>query len=283
MIREPGDLLKDYTQVSSLSTIYTRLNEAINSPKASMLDIGKIIRDDPGLTARLLRIVNSAFYSFPSKIDTVTRAVVIVGLQQVRDLTMATSIVNLFKGIPEHLVSMESFWRHSIACGVAARILATYRRETNVERFFVAGMLHDIGRVIINTKIPDQARETILRCESSGELLYMVEREVIGFDHAAVGQALLQSWNLPHSLQEVVAYHHNPCGARRFPIETAIIHVADIIAHAMQFGTSGERFVPPLDEEAWKSIGLPESILSPTLDQLDRQLADVARTILQDA
>lgn len=282
MFRDPSDLLKGYTRVSSLSMIYTRLNEAINNPHESMSNIGQIIRDDPGLTARLLRLVNSAFYGFPSKVETITRALVVVGLQQLRDLALATSIVNLFKGIPEDLVSMESFWQHSIACGVAARILATYRRETNIERFFVAGIVHDIGRLIINTRIPDQARETLLRCKSNGELLYMAEREVIGFDHAAVGHALLQNWNLPPSLVEVVTYHHNPCEARRFPMETAIIHVADIIANAMRFGSSGERFVPPLDGKAWESIELPTSILSPTLDQLDRQATDAIRVILPD-
>ena len=282
MFRKPADLMKGYTQISSLSTIYARLNEAMNNPRSSMSHLAQIIKDDPGLTARLLRLVNSAFYGFPSKIETITRAIVIVGMQQLRDLAMATSIVNLFTGIPEHLVSMESFWRHSIACGVAARILATYRRETNVERFFVAGMLHDIGRVIINTKIPDKARKALLRCKFNSELLYVAEREVIGFDHAAVGHALLQTWNLPDSLREVVAYHHNPSEARRFPMETAIIHVADIIAHAMQLGSSGEHFVPPVDGKAWETIGLPTSILSPTLDQLERQGNDAIQTILGD-
>ncbi len=283
MIHKPSDLLKGHTQISSLSTIYTRLNEAINNPGASMSDIGQIITDDPGLTARLLRLVNSAFFGFPSKIETIARAIVIVGVQQLRDLAMATSIVNVFKGTPEHLVSMESFWRHSIACGVAARIIATYRRETNTERFLVAGMLHDVGRLIINMKIADQAREALLRSKSDGGLLYTAEREVIGFDHAAVGHALLVAWNLPASLQEAVGYHHNPCGAQRFPMETAIVHLADIIAHATQFGTSGERFVPPLDGKAWEIMGLPTSILSPTLDQLERQGNDVIQMILGDA
>ncbi|NVM21181.1 MAG: HDOD domain-containing protein [Desulfobacterales bacterium] len=282
MLREPGDLLDGWTQISSLSIVQSRLNEEINNPRASMSNIGQIIGDDPGLTARLLRLVNSAFFGFPSKIETITRAIVIVGLQQLRDLAMATSVVNLFKGIPKHLVSMESFWQHSIACGVAARILAAYRRETNIERLFVAGMLHDIGRLIINTKVPDQARKALLRSKFNGELLYIAEREVIGFDHAAVGHALLKAWNLPPSLQEVVAYHHNPQAARRFPTETSIVHVADIIVHTMQFGTSGERFVPPLDGSAWESIGLSTSVLSPILDQVDRQANDVVQTILPD-
>jgi len=279
---KPSDLLKDYANISSLSKIFTRLNEAINNPKSSAGDIGNIIKDDPGLTARLLRIVNSPFYGFPQKIETISRAIVIVGLQQLRDLALGTSIVDVFKGIPEHFLSMDSFWRHSISCGVAAKILATYRRETNAERFFVSGILHDLGRLIILTNIPELARETLLRCKSRGDLLHVAEREVIGFDHAAVGRALLRAWKLPPSLEEVVAFHHKPTGVRRFPVEVAIVHVADILAHSMQFGNSGEPSVPPLDGEAWESIGLPVSVLSPPLDQLELQVNDVLKTIIGD-
>lgn len=280
MSRSPSDLLTGYTEVSSVAMIYDRLNEAINNPGASMSDIGEIIREDVGLTARLLRLVNSAFYGFPQKVETISKALVVVGLQQIRDLALATSVVNSFSGIPESLINMEMFWHHSIACGVAAKILATYRRETNVERFLVAGIVHDIGRLIISLKIPDEAREALVRSKSDGELLRDAEEGVIGFDHAQVGCALLESWNLPLSLQEVAAYHHSPSAAERYLLEAAIVHTADIIVHAMQMGSSGERFVPPLDRRAWERIELPESILSSVLDQVERQVGEVVRTIL---
>ena len=107
---KPSDRLQDYANLSTMSAVFTRLNEAINDPKSSSAEIGEIIKDDPGLTARLLRIVNSPFYGFPQKIETITRAIVIVGLQQLRDLALATAIVNLFKGIPENLVTMKSLF-----------------------------------------------------------------------------------------------------------------------------------------------------------------------------
>jgi HD-like signal output (HDOD) protein len=283
MSPKPADLLRGCTEVSSLPTLYFRLNEAINNPNSSMSDIGQIIKDDPGLTARLLRLVNSSFFGFPAKIETISRALVIVGVKQLRDLALATSVVELFKGIPEHLVSMESFWRHSVTCGIAAKIVATFRRETSVERFFVAGMLHDLGRLLITMKAPEQVRQALCRSKSNGELLFRAEREEMGFDHAALGGEMLKSWNLPPSLEEAVTYHHTPSKARRFPTEAAIVHVADILAHAMQSGSSGEQFVPPLDGEAWRSLGLSTSILSPTLDQLERQVNEVVQTLLQDA
>jgi HD-like signal output (HDOD) protein len=278
----PDDLLKGCIEVSSLPTIYCRINEAINNPGSSMADIGKIISDDPGLTLRLLRLVNSAFYGFPTKIETITQALVIIGTKQLRDLALATSIVSLFEGIPKEFVSMESFWRHSIACGIAAKTLAAYRREPNTERFFIAGLLHDIGRLILYKKAGDQIREALLRSQTGEGPLFLAEREILGFDHAVVGHKLLQGWNLPASLEEAVTFHHTPGRARRYPIETAVVHVADIVVNALQFGSSGERFVPTLDGEAWERIGFPASKLSSLVEHLDSQVNEVIHSFLWD-
>ena len=283
MDRSPRDLLRGYVEVSSLPMIHLRLEEAINNPKKSMSDIAKIIRDDPGLTARLLRIVNSAFYSFPSRVETISQAVTIVGTQQLSALALATSVMKMFKGLPEDLVSMDSFWRHSIACGLAARQLGTVRREANAERFFVAGMLHDIGRLVMFTKLTDASREILTVAKADKKLLYEIERERLGFTHAVVGGVLLQTWKLPTSLEETVMYHHNPTAAIRFPLEAAIVHVADIIVHAMDLGSSGETYVPPLDAEAWERLNLTPSVLASVEEQIDRQYQDALHTMLVDA
>jgi HD-like signal output (HDOD) protein len=279
---ESRDLLKTAGSISSLPMIFTRINEAVNNPRSSVADIGRIIGEDPGLTARLLRIVNSAFYSFPSRIESISRAVTIVGTQQLRDLALATSVMKVFRGIPEDLMSMEAFWRHSTGCGITARVLASHRREANLERYFVTGMLHDIGRLVLFMNLPKQSRAALLRCQSSGELLHQIELEETGFDHATVGSALLQAWNLPASLEEVVAFHHAPHKALRYPIETAIVHVADVIAHAMELGSSGERLVPPLNPEAWEKIGIPTNLLPAILEQVEKQFREAIQMILRD-
>jgi HD-like signal output (HDOD) protein len=280
MLHSPNDLLKGYIEVASLPTVFTRINEAVNNPRASINQIGSIISEDAGLSSRLLMVVNSAFFNFPQRIESITKAIGIVGTQQLRDLALATSIIKLFKGIPRDLVDMEAFWKHCVAVGIAARTLATFRRETNVERFFVAGILHDIGRLVMYLKIPDLSRESLLRAKNNNELLHVAESEQIGFDHAAVGRVLMQAWKLPAYQEEVVAFHHKPHLATRFPVETAIVHVADIIAHSMHLGTSGEQFVPPLREEAWDRLGLPVSILAPMFEQVDRQFSDAVQHIM---
>jgi len=283
MLTKPQDLLTGYVEVSSLPIMYSRINEAINNPRMSMNDISKVISEDSGLSARLLRIVNSAFYGFPTKVETISRAVTIVGTQQLRALALATSVMNMFRGIPQDLVNMESFWKHSVACGLAARCLATCRGDSNTEQYFTLGVLHDIGRLILYSKLPDLARQALVRSRTEGELLFVVEREVIGFDHGAMGAALVQGWKLPASFEEVVAFHNNPGGAKRYPLETAIVHVADIIAHVMRLGTTGERFVPPLYRKAWDLIGLPESVLAPTIDQVGIQFSETIHHMFPDS
>ncbi|HPL63058.1 MAG: HDOD domain-containing protein [Syntrophales bacterium] len=282
MISKPEDLLRGYVQVSSLPVVYTRINEAVNNPRSSTSDISKIISDDPGLTSRLLRLVNSAFYGYPNKIDTISRALLVVGTQQLRELALATSVITMFEGISGHLVNMECFWRHSIACGITAKILSTYMKtETHSERFFVAGIVHDIGRLILFKKRPDQAEEALM-IGRSGEPLFKAEQTVLGFDHADIGRRLLVIWNIPAILQEIVAFHHNPEGAGSHEVETAVIHVADIIAHGLQLGNSGEYFVPPLNEKAWEMLDLPLSILPPLIEQVEREVNEVQRQIFRN-
>jgi HD-like signal output (HDOD) protein len=282
MVRDPQEMLRGCVGVSSLPMIFLRLNEAINSPRSSAVEISEIIAEDPGLTARLLRLVNSPLYNFPAKIETISRAVVIVGTQQIRDLALATTVLKLFEGIPADLVTMESFWAHSVACGLASRILAAYRRELNVERYFVAGILHDIGRLIICSQAPELARQALAACSDHGGLLHEAEARILGFDHAAVGRLLARAWKLPTSLEEVVGYHHCPDRAKRFPVETAVVHLGDIAAHALQLGGSGQRYVPPLNALAWKTLEIPASALGPALEQVERQFHLVHETMLPD-
>lgn len=280
--KDPETLVRSITKVASLPTIYTKLDEAIHDPRKSNKDFSRIISEDTAMSARLLRIANSALYNFPSKIETVTHAITVMGTNQLRDLVLASSVINFFKNVPEELVSMESFWRHSIACGVTARIIATLRRETNVERYFVAGLLHDIGRLIMYMEFPAAMSEVFQFCSDNEVLMHKAEKDLISFDHARLGGLLLKAWQLPDRLEEAVAYHHAPQNAKRFPVEAAVIHVSDIVANALQLGSSGEKRVPPISEKAWEQIDLPSSALASVIDQMEMQFADAVNFITSD-
>jgi len=280
MALNPQDLVSRSGKVASLPIIYQRLDEAINDPYSNLAGIATILSEDTGLSARLLRIANSALFNFPSKVETVTRAVTIIGIKQLRDLALATSVIELFTDIPEEYVSMEGFWRHSIAAGITARVIATYRREANVERYYIMGLLHDIGRLVMYLQIPILANEAIEHAKSARIPLYRAERELLGFTHSEVGQGLLKEWRLPDALQEAIGYHHQPQLAGRYPEDTAMVHFADILANAFKMGSSGEPAVPPLAPKAWESIGLPSSRLPSITEQVEAQYRDAVEIFL---
>ena len=273
-------LVDGAVQLGSLPTIFYQINEAVEDPECSFEEIGKVISQDSALCARLLRIVNSSFFGFSSKVETILHAVTIVGMAQLRDLALATAIISNFKGLKKNTVDMKSFWRHSIAVGLAGRVIGIYIKESNSERFYVLGLLHDLGRLLLYLSVPEEMNRVLEANEGEEGLLHVAEREILGCDHAEVGAELLRRWNLPDRLVEGVRYHHNPSSASQYPLEAAVTHVADIVAQALELGNSGERYVPPLDQKAWDTLGMPSSMLSSIVTQVDRQVDDLVEIFL---
>ena len=267
-------LIKSSVQIASLPKIFEKVNAAIEDPESTFSDMAKIISRDASLTARLLKLANSAFFGLPFKVETITHAITIIGMAQLRDLVLATTIVSQFKGLSGK-IDMKSFWHHSIAVGLAARIIAIYRRESNAERYYVLGMLHDLGHLVIYLNIPNDADIVRARCQLDKTLLHLSEREVLAFDHADVGGALLKAWGLSSRMEDAVSYHHNPTSQEnRHLMEASIIHVADFIVHGLELGNSGEKLVPPLDAKAWEALQLPTNLLASIVNQINQQFPE---------
>ena len=256
-LSHPQDLIGEEDEIIfSLPKIYFELQAALSDPDKTFQDLGDIISLDPALSARLLKIVNSPFYGFPSNIETISHATSIIGMDQLTDLALSTLVIYQFRGIPNSLFNMEKFWRHSIACGVVARSIAEFRSEKNIERLYLAGILHDIGRLVIFKKEPALARDAFYRSREQRENIYLSERELMGFDHADVGRELLKAWKLPPRLVEAVGCHHQPQTAKEFPVEAAIIHTADYVVHVLQASSDAEFSEPQLYPKSWEIIGL---------------------------
>jgi len=268
----PHELIISSVELSSLPEIYSQINDLVNDPYCSANDISKIISNDPSLTMRLLKLVNSPFYGFPSQITTVTRAIAIIGMQELHDLVLATSVTRMFTGIPRDLVNMSQFWRQSIYCGLVARAIASRCNNKNGERLFVAGMLHKIGSLVIHKKIPELSREAVSRVQFNGEVLYQAENDVIGFNHADVGGELIRQWKLPINLETAVEHHLFPSQNLDNSGDTAIIHLANLITTTLQ--SSNEEIIPPLDHNAWDNAGCAVEPLSSIVDEANTQLAE---------
>ncbi len=227
---QPEDLIKGSIRLISLPEIFIKINEMVEDPATSAADVGNYICQDPALTARLLKIANSPLYGFPSRIDTISRAITIIGLRGIRDLVLASSTVEVFSRLSSDFIDMHKYWQHSLYCAVYSRTLAAKCNALHVEPFFIAGLLHDIGQLIILHKLPEMARETHFRAKDSGTALSRIEQEVIGFDHIQVGVELLRFWRLPSVILDAVGFHQDPGQAEEVSLGAAIVHIADCFA-----------------------------------------------------
>ncbi|MGD9285427.1 MAG: HDOD domain-containing protein [Desulfobacterales bacterium] len=253
-----------------IPSIVFELNEVIANPLSSAEDIAQVVQRSPSLTALLLKIVNSPFYGFPSKIDKISLAVTLIGTREISGLALGISLLSLFNKIPKEILSMYSFLRHSLACGIISRILAAHKSIPQTEQLFVSGLLHDLGRLILYSYFPNESRNILSRARSSEMLLYEQETEYLGCNHTHLVKHLLQQWKLPIVLENNVFFHHRPKEAQQ-PQTAALVHLADIITNGLGIGTSGERFVPPLDVAAWESLELSPSCFDVITKQATHQ------------
>jgi HD-like signal output (HDOD) protein len=227
------------TQVKGLVSppdICIRIFEMIESQTATTKQLGEVIGQDPNLTVRLLKIVNSSYYHFSSRIDTISRAITVIGIRELSSLVLAVSAAKTFRNIPAELVSIDTFWRHSIYTALVARELAKRCDILHPERLFVTGLMHDIGSLIIYNRVPGAAKAILMQSNGSEQAMYTLETDALGTNHAQVGGMLLEMWMLPKILREAVMFHHEPQLCESAPIEAAIVHIAEVLANASIIG-----------------------------------------------
>ena len=263
-------MAQENISLPEIPSIVFELNEVIANPLSSAEDIAQVVHRSPSLTALLLKIVNSPFYGFPSKIDKISLAVTLIGTREISGLALGISIISQFNNIPKEILSMYSFLRHSLACGIISRILAAHKSIPQTEQLFVSGLLHDLGRLILYSYFPEESLNILGRARLSDKLLYQQETDYLGCNHTHLVKQLLQQWKLPMVLENNVFYHHNPSEAQQ-PIPATLVHLADVITNSLGIGTSGERYVPPLDNAAWENLGLSPTCFDVVVKQATHQ------------
>jgi len=273
-------LVSEIDKLVSLPDVYYRLESLIEQPSSTIADFSTVLSADPDLCARLLSLANSAFYSFPASIESVDKAVQIIGVRQIRELVLATSVIKVFDKMPMGMINMRSFWEHSVSVGVMAKAIGQYCNITQPERFYVAGLLHDLGRLVFYIKLPGLMHDLLLQREVKETLLYVLEQESLGYSHAEVGGRLLETWRVPISIHEPVSLHHKPEHSLEFTQVTAAVHVADAWVNNQQVGSSGERFMSPIDDFALEQLNLKRDELDDVWVLAEESLKDVMKQFL---
>ncbi len=269
-----AELVDGSIKLASLPDIYHRIMEVLNDTRSSATHLAQVVSNDPALSATLLKVVNSAFYSLPSKVSSITRAIALIGGKELSTIAMGISVIRHFKDVPPDVIDMKKFWMHSIAVGVLARLLANYKIGFPEEEFFITGLLHDIGRLVLLKECPQITRIAIRDSRRRHVPLFQVENEMLGYNHSTLAGLLMAKWNFPQGMRKIVKFHHTPLGSPKI-VETAIIYMANIMATAFNFGSSGESCVPYFPAKIWDSLELSVSVLKPILNQAERQIHEI--------
>lgn len=255
-------LEKRVTGISNMPTlpgVIKNVGRLVEDKDSNASDIAEIISKDQVLSARILRLVNSPVYGFPGRISSVTHALVLLGFNVVKGLVLSTAIFDTFA---KQAVGL---WEHSLGCAIVSRRLARELAMTDVEEVMIAGLLHDLGKAILSFVAPAEFETTLKLARMKKCHVAEAEREVFGTDHTRVAGWVSHQWHLPPRLSETLLYHHRPDLAKAHPRVCAVVHVADILARGMGYGSPGDKTMPALEHSAFQSLGL-------SYEQIDRVL-----------
>lgn len=267
-------LINERMKLPSLPDIYNKTMASIYNADVPIADIAQIISKDTTLSAKVLQLVNSSFYGLLKPVETLPHALALIGTDQLLTIVNGVSVVSVFKDLSSSMLNMRQFWEHSVACGIVCRQLASYMDGiVNSERYFVAGLLHDIGRLVMIQAIADDMAGSMAKARVKRCPLVWTEKETLGFDHAQAGAYLSKTWNLPVTLEQMIRYHHEPLSVHQNN-DPAVVAVADFLVTALQIGSSGNAFLPCFSREIWERLDLNPNILDNVVFQLESQLND---------
>ncbi len=267
-------IVRENLQLPDAPNIISELNAVITDPFATSNDVAQVVNKSPSLASHLLKIVNSAYYGFPSRIDRISRAVTIIGTKEISNLALGISVMRAFEDISPELIDMPSFIRHSLACALLSRIIAAQKNMAETEQVSVSGLLHDIGKLIVLKYFPGAALAVFEHAGASNCSVLHSEKEVLGIHHARLAQDLLRKWNIPAMLENSIAFHHRPSSAAD-PSKAVIVQMADIITNALGLGSSGEQRIPAFDDKAWDKLAIPACNMTLVIRQALHQLESI--------
>ncbi|UQZ89626.1 HD family phosphohydrolase [Deltaproteobacteria bacterium Smac51] len=264
---------REVRRIKNLPTVpgvVAKISRMVENPETSAAEVGKLISQDQVLSAKVLRMANSAFFGMSRKISNIPSALMILGFDVVKGLVLTSSVFDMIQK------SMGGLWEHSIGCAAAAGAVATALGRDDAEEILVAGLLHDLGKVVLALNMPDEVAMIRAKVEEENLFFYEAETAILDFHHGEVGLWLAEHWNLPESLGEPMRLHHNPERAVVYPECTAIVHIADSIIRGWGFGFPGDSLVPPISPAAWEMLGLKVTDFPAILDILEPKLANLS-------
>lgn len=274
-------ILQRVEEFPTLPTVYSALSEVIANPRSTASDAAQIISSDQASAAKVLKAANSPVYGYSGRIDTISKAIFFIGFNEVRNLIAALSIIDMFrKGKPSELFNPVEFWKYSIATGVITRLLGKQAGVGNLENFFLAGILHSIGKLFFYEFASREFSVVLTMMEEKQVPMRVAEREVLGITHPAIGELLAEKWKLPSSITNTIRYYSNGFVDGKPDLQTASVHVASITARCLCLGNPGDMIIPEPNERVWDVLKLHSGVISGMHDQIIYDYHEAASGLL---
>jgi putative nucleotidyltransferase with HDIG domain len=260
----------------SLPVTVTKVIEISNNPASSPVDLNKVISMDPVLMGRVLRLINSAYYGLSDKVTSLARAIIMLGINTVKNLALSTAVLgNLGNKENFQALNMQGFWRHSLAVGVISKHIAKVRKEDPKihEEYFIAGLLHDIGKIPLNNIFSGEYIEIMGSADRENSPLFRAESQGLGLDHSEVGTMIGDAWKLGAELKDAISYHHRPSEYRgRYGNIMSTVHISNYFAILLEIGFSGDRYPEKIHESALEELGIEMDLLDDIEERVEAEI-----------
>lgn len=269
-------LLNKVKEVPPLPQSIDRILKITRDENFSTQELVKVFESDPTLAVNILKLANSPYYGFSSKISTISHAIVCLGFETVKSIALTSSTQGMLnKEISGYCLGEGMLWKHSISSGTCARIIAQRINYNDCEEAYIAGMLIDIGKIILNSFAEDQFDQITKRSKESKISFNKAEQEILGFAHPQIGARIIKQWNLPSSLVEAVLYHHQPSEAETYKTLAYIVHLADAISGMLGVGLGNDGLMYTFEDNTLEVLGLNnedvESIMGELADKIQEE------------
>lgn len=274
-------ILQRVEEFPTLPTVYSALSEVIANPRSTASDAAQVISTDQASAAKILKAANSPLYGYSGRIDTISKAIFFIGFNEVRNLVAALSIIDMFgKGKQSILFNPVEFWKYSIATGVITRLLGKQAGVSNLENFFLAGILHSIGKLFFYEFVPREYSVVLNMVSEKQVVMRIAEREVLGITHTAIGELLAEKWQLPPSIKNTIKNYITGFNEGKPDLQTASVHIASIMARCLCLGNPGDMVIPQPNEQVWDVLRLPKGTITGLHDQIQHDYQEAASSLL---
>ena len=266
--------IESITDLPTLPTVVATISTKVANPMTNAADVGRLIEQDPALTSKVLRLVNSAYYGFPKQIKSIQHAVVILGFNKVKAIIITATVFDIIEQKDGRQLNLRRFWQHSLGVAIASKAVAeTIGASHSGEDAFIGGLLHDIGKVILDQFQHDLYGPVLQYAGDKDMLLLDAEKELMGVTHSQVGGWIIDKWRLPSSILQMVKYHHTPSQASERRELVNSVHLGDFIAKGLGVGNGGDDKMPPLHQSVVSQYSIDPAFMEKCVDRTLKELA----------